>query len=257
MLQENRAFDNYFGELAAYRVNHQSAHSRRADERRERPPHAAARLPVVQSEQSLLSALSRPNRVHREPVSRLGRGALRHGSGGQGLAQRARRTRNSRWTIFSIVDWSNGVAEITILSTRGRWGTTIRQTCLSTTNWRHSSRPTIIGTPRSPTNTVPNRMYLFSATSHGHAFAPANQDDPAWDAADDFQAPDGPGNFLALLLPGQQRLSGAMGRLERSTRFATMSAIFRSTTTFLPARMPTSCCRKVVFIERATYDRVR
>jgi phospholipase C len=39
-----------------------------------------------------------------------------------------------------------------------------------------------------PTNTVPNRMYLFSATSYGHAFAPAKQTDPAWQQPTIFRA---------------------------------------------------------------------
>ena len=31
-----------------------------------------------------------------------------------------------------------------------------------------------------PANTVPNRMYLFAATSYGHAFPPSSPSDPAW-----------------------------------------------------------------------------
>jgi phospholipase C len=31
-----------------------------------------------------------------------------------------------------------------------------------------------------PANTIPNRMYLFSATSYGHAFPPSNPHDAAW-----------------------------------------------------------------------------
>jgi phospholipase C len=31
-----------------------------------------------------------------------------------------------------------------------------------------------------PANTIPNRMYLFAATSYGHAFPPTSPSDPAW-----------------------------------------------------------------------------
>ena len=31
-----------------------------------------------------------------------------------------------------------------------------------------------------PANTIPNRMYLFAATSYGHAFPPTSASDPAW-----------------------------------------------------------------------------
>jgi phospholipase C len=39
-----------------------------------------------------------------------------------------------------------------------------------------------------PANTVPNRMYLFSATSHGHAFPPTDPNDPAWQVETFFRA---------------------------------------------------------------------
>ncbi len=39
-----------------------------------------------------------------------------------------------------------------------------------------------------PANTVPNRMYLFAATSYGHAFPPTSQNDPAWQRPTIFRA---------------------------------------------------------------------
>jgi phospholipase C len=39
-----------------------------------------------------------------------------------------------------------------------------------------------------PGNTVPNRMYLFAATSHGHAFPPQSPTDPAWQVETFFRA---------------------------------------------------------------------
>ena len=40
-----------------------------------------------------------------------------------------------------------------------------------------------------PANTVPNRMYLFSATSHGqHALPPTDPNDPAWQVETFFRA---------------------------------------------------------------------
>ncbi len=43
---------------------------------------------------------------------------------------------------------------------------------------------------RSPiaANTVPNRMYLFAATSYGHAFPPTDPNDPAWQRPTFFRA---------------------------------------------------------------------
>ena len=39
-----------------------------------------------------------------------------------------------------------------------------------------------------PANTVPNRMYLFAATSYGHAFPPSSHSDPAWQRPTIFRA---------------------------------------------------------------------
>jgi phospholipase C len=39
-----------------------------------------------------------------------------------------------------------------------------------------------------PANTVPNRMYLFAATSYGHAFGPNSPSDPAWQRPTIFRA---------------------------------------------------------------------
>ena len=39
-----------------------------------------------------------------------------------------------------------------------------------------------------PANTVPNRMYLFSGTSYGHAFPPTSPSDPAWQRPTIFRA---------------------------------------------------------------------
>ena len=39
-----------------------------------------------------------------------------------------------------------------------------------------------------PANTIPNRMYLFSATSYGHAFPPTSPSDPAWQRPTIFRA---------------------------------------------------------------------
>jgi phospholipase C len=39
-----------------------------------------------------------------------------------------------------------------------------------------------------PANTIPNRMYLFAATSYGHAFPPTSPSDPAWQRPTIFRA---------------------------------------------------------------------
>ncbi len=40
----------------------------------------------------------------------------------------------------------------------------------------------------NPANTVPNRMYLFAATSYGHGYPPDNPNDPAWQRPTIFRA---------------------------------------------------------------------
>src|SRR5579884_1011746 len=39
-----------------------------------------------------------------------------------------------------------------------------------------------------PANTIPNRMYLFAGTSYGHAFPPGSSTDPAWQRPTFFRA---------------------------------------------------------------------
>ena len=83
MLQENRAFDNYFGELAQYRVNHQppiqGAQLSDVNDLHTLPPN----YQIMQSAGAVASGRSRTDGVHREPFSVVGRDALRHGPGGQ------------------------------------------------------------------------------------------------------------------------------------------------------------------------------
>ena len=60
-----------------------------------------------------------------------------------------------------------------------------------------------------------NRMYLFAATSYGDIFTPPEP--TIWrGTAHHLPGADQRGNHLALLLPGQQRVPGAMGGLEQS-----------------------------------------
>lgn len=40
----------------------------------------------------------------------------------------------------------------------------------------------------NPANTVPNRMYLFAATSYGHGYPPTDPNDPAWQRPTIFRA---------------------------------------------------------------------
>ena len=87
MVQENRAFDNYFGSAGAVPRQSSAADPGRAAERRERSAHSAAGVHHQESGRELLWAVPSAHRVHREPVAIVGRDALRHGPGGQRLVE--------------------------------------------------------------------------------------------------------------------------------------------------------------------------
>ena len=171
MVQENRAFDNYLGVLAQYRVNHQ-------------PPIPGAQLSDVNDLHTL------PSGYQHQAIRRARCFAPFH--------QRTECIENlsPSWdeTHYDMDlvgdDWLNLTAEFTVpdgqvpvaprcpeepaISTirriRVRWATTIRPTCriyyelatqFTTDDEWHSP---------IPANTIPNRMYLFAATSYGHAY---------------------------------------------------------------------------------------
>ena len=70
-------------------------------------------------------------------------------------------------------------------------------------------------------------------------------------AADDFPRPDQRGNYLALLLPGQQRVPGELGRLERSADPGNVRNI-QEYYNILASPNADKQLPQVVFIERAS-----
>src|SRR5579863_3245828 len=177
MLQENRAFDNYFGVLAEYRVNHQ-------------PPIQGAQLSDV-------------NDLHNLPAGY----KLTNPEGQQFAPFHARTecvenlspawdethydidlvgndwlnlTQNSQYLMDRFLDTTRSVpAQYDPTQTRplGYYDQTDLPfyyelaTQFATSDTWYSP---------VPANTIPNRMYLFAATSYGHAFPPTSPSDPAW-----------------------------------------------------------------------------
>ena len=179
LLQENRAFDNYFGVLAQYRVNHN-------------PPIKGAQLSDVNDLHTLppgfqLCNLNNlcypPFHAKTECIENLSP-AWDEAHVDMDLVGNdwLHLTQDSKYKMdkFLDVDWKNGQGgQYDTQHTRplGYYDQTDLPyyyelaTQFTTDDAWYSP---------APSNTVPNRMYLFSATSHGHAFAPQNPQDPAW-----------------------------------------------------------------------------
>ena len=187
MLQENRAFDNYFGVLAQYRVNHQ-------------PPIQGAQLSDVDDLHTLPSNYQICNPQ------------------GQCFGPFHARTEcienlSPSWdeTHYDMDlvgdDWLNLTQNSQYLMDKFLW-TTLSGGTGDQYDPTHS-RPlgyydqtdlpyyyelatqfTTDDQWRSPipANTIPNRMYLFAATSYGHAFPPTSPSDPAWQRPTIFRA---------------------------------------------------------------------
>jgi len=186
MVQENRSFDNYFGVLAQYRVNHQ-------------PPIQGAQLSDVDDLHTLPSNYQicnpkgdcfAPFHARTECIENL----------------------SPSWdeTHYDMDlvgdDWLNLTQNSQFLMDRFLW-TTLSGGSGDKYDPTHS-RPlgyydqtdlpyyyelatqfTTDDEWRSPmpANTIPNRMYLFAATSYGHAFPPGSND-PAWQRPTFFRA---------------------------------------------------------------------
>ena len=187
MLQENRAFDNYFGQLAQYRVNHN-------------PPIQGAQLSDVNDLHTLPQDFQICN------------------AQGKCFAPFHARTEcienlSPSWdeTHYDMDlvggDWLN-LSPSSVYKMDNFLKTTLSGGSGDKYDATHS-RPlgyydqtdlpyyyelaTQFATDDawySPiaANTVPNRMYLFSGTSYGHAFPPQNPNDPAWQRPTIFRA---------------------------------------------------------------------
>jgi phospholipase C len=187
LLQENRSFDNYFGNLAAYRVNHQ-------------PPIQGAQMSDVNDLHTLPSnfQLCNPNNLcfpsfhaRTECTENLSP-AWDETHFDMDLVGNdwLDLTQNSMYLMdrFLLVDWQGGSGG-TYDTQKSRPLGYYDQTDLPF-YYELATQFTTDDSWYSPmaSNTVPNRMYLFAGTSYGHAFAPTNQNDPAWQRPTIFRA---------------------------------------------------------------------
>ncbi len=102
-----------------------------------------------------------------------------------------------------------------------------------------------------PANTVPNRMYLFAATTYGHAYPRrairAIRRGSGRRSSAPLPTQESPGATTTRTTACSWR-TGPTGTIRR---FRAMCGTFRSTTTSCPVRMRTQNLPQVVFIERA------
>ena len=176
LLQENRSFDNYFGQLAAYRVNHQ-------------PPIQGAQMSDVNDLHTLPPGyqICGPNELCYPPFHartvcvdntspNWDEAHLdMHIRGGDWLSV----NQNSIFLMDNFI-YSIGAAATTILRAHAALGYYDQTdlpfyyelaTQFTTDDYWYSP---------SAAGTLPNRMYLFAGTSYGHAFNPTDPNDPAW-----------------------------------------------------------------------------
>jgi phospholipase C len=187
MVQENRAFDNYFGVLAQYRVNHQ-------------PPIQGAQLSDVNDLHTLPSGYTimnpqgqsfGPFHARTECIENLspswdethydmdlvGNDWMNLSPSSQYLMDRFLDTTLSGGTgdqydpthtrplgYYDQTDLPFYYELATQFTTSDTWYSPI------------------------PANTVPNRMYLFAGTSYGHGYPPLDPNDPAWARPTFFRA---------------------------------------------------------------------
>ncbi len=187
MLQENRAFDNYFGELATYRVNHQ-------------PPIQGAKLSDVNDlhtlppDYQICNAQKQcfgPFHARTECIENLSPSwDETHydmdlvGNDWLNLTDTSM-YKMDRFLDTTLSGGSGDKYDATHSRPLGYYDQTdlpfyyeLATQFTSDDNW-HSP---------NPANTVPNRMYLFAATSYGHAFPPTDHNDPAWQQPTIFRA---------------------------------------------------------------------
>ncbi len=187
MLQENRSFDNYFGQLAQYRVNHN-------------PPIQGAQLSDVNDLHTLASDYKICNpksqcfgvfHARTECIENLSPSwDETHYDMDLVGNDWLNLTQNSVYKMDRFLDTTlSGGTGDKYDPTHSRPLGYYDQTDLPF-YYELATQFTTDDNWHSPiaANTVPNRMYLFSATSYGHAFPPTKQDDPAWQQPTIFRA---------------------------------------------------------------------
>ncbi len=187
MLQENRAFDNYFGQLATYRVNHnppiQGAKLSDVNDLHTLPPNYQICNPQNQcfgpfhARTECIENLSPSwNETHYDmdlvggdwlnvlpsSVYKMDNFLKTTLSGGTGDQYDATHSRPLGYYDQTDLPYYYELA--TQFATDDNWHSPVAA------------------------NTVPNRMYLFAGTSYGHAFPPQDPNDPAWQQPTIFRA---------------------------------------------------------------------
>lgn len=187
MLQENRAFDNYFGVLAQYRVNHN-------------PPIQGAQLSDVNDLHNLPSGYQicnpqgqcfAPFHARTECIENLSPSwDETHYDMDLVGNDWLNLTPSSQYLMDRFLDTTlSGGSGDRYDPTHSRPLGYYDQTDLPF-YYELATQFTTSDTWYSPepANTVPNRMYLFAATSYGHAFPPHNPSDPGWARPTIFRA---------------------------------------------------------------------
>jgi phospholipase C len=187
MVQENRAFDNYFGVLAQYRVNHQppipGAQLSDVNDLHTLPPDYTIQNPAGQS--------FGPYHQRTECIENLSPSWDEthydmHLVGGDWLHL----TPSSQYLMDRFLDTTlSGGSGDQFDPTHTRPLGYYDQSDLPfyyelATQFATSDT---VYSP-NPANTVPNRMYLFAGTSYGHAFPVSDPNDPVWQQPTIFRA---------------------------------------------------------------------
>ena len=187
MVQENRAFDNYFGVLAQYRVNHQppipGAQMSDVNDLHTLPPGYTIKNPQGQSfgpyhqRTECIENLSPSWDETHYDMDLVGNDWLNLTPSSQYLMD--------RFLDTTLSGGSGDQYDPTHTRPLGYYDQTDLPfyyelaTQFATSDTFYSP---------IPANTVPNRMYLFAATSYGHAFPVSDPNDPVWQQPTIFQA---------------------------------------------------------------------
>ena len=187
MVQENRAFDNYMGQLAEYRVNHNppipGAQLSDVNDLHTLPSNYTIKNPQGQSfgpfhqRTECIENLSPSWDETHYDMDLVGNDWLNLGSGSQYLMDRFLDTTLSGGTgdqydpthsrplgYYDSSDLPFYYELATQFASDDAWYSPI------------------------PANTVPNRMYLFAATSYGHGYPVSDPNDPVWQRPTFFRA---------------------------------------------------------------------
>jgi phospholipase C len=183
LVQENRSFDNYFGNLAEYRVNHQ-------------PPIQGAQLSDVNDLHTLPPdfQLCNPDKQC-FPIFHARTECTDNTAPGWDESHSDMDLVGRDW--LNITQNSKFLMDYFLYNSPPEEGDPMVTRPLGIYDqtdlpfyYELATQFTTDDNWYSPVaaSTVPNRMYLFAGTSYGHAYAPSEQNDPAWQRPTIFRA---------------------------------------------------------------------